>query len=127
MKRCLKWFCWLGAFVMVITSWGLPPESAEATDPPYWWQQAARQAAAEGYRLISAQDLAGLYNARAAFRIVDVRTDYEYRRGHLPGAVNLTFGPDERDRLRPAKKRLLTETLGPDKHLTVILYCRNYT
>ncbi len=52
-------------------------------------------------------------DARENFRLVDVREDNEWQRGHLPGALHLGRGVIERD---------IIETV-PDKNETLVLYC----
>lgn len=47
------------------------------------------------------------------FRLVDVREDREWERGHLPGAIHLGKGVIERD---------VRETI-PEKSETIVLYC----
>ena len=112
---------------MWMAVWLLSFPTAPAADVPIWWQRAAALAKEDGYRLISAADLVKLYASQTPFRIVDVRTDYEYDGGHLPAAVHLTVDPDDRYRLKPDKQKRFVAALGPEKHLTVVLYCRNYT
>lgn len=45
--------------------------------------------------------------------LVDVREDYEWDNGHLPGALHLSKGVIERD----------IENCIPDKEMEVLLYC----
>ncbi len=123
----MKWLRFLQAFGIWLSVWLQAFPTAIAAEKPTWWQQAETLAHEEGYRLISTADLAKLYTSKKAFRIIDVRTDYEFAQGHLPGAVHLTFDLDDRYRLKPYKRTLFVKALGPDKHMTVILYCRNYT
>jgi rhodanese-related sulfurtransferase len=47
------------------------------------------------------------------FRLVDVREDSEWSRGHLPGAIHLGKGVIERD----------IENAIPEKSETIVLYC----
>jgi rhodanese-related sulfurtransferase len=48
-----------------------------------------------------------------AFRLIDVREDSEWERGHLPGAMHLGRGVMERD----------IEELIPDTSSDIVLYC----
>jgi rhodanese-related sulfurtransferase len=48
-----------------------------------------------------------------AFRLIDVREDSEWERGHLPGAIHLGRGILERD----------IEALIPDTSADIVLYC----
>ena len=47
------------------------------------------------------------------FRLIDVREDNEWSRGHLPGAIHLGKGIIERD----------IENAVPEKSQSVVLYC----
>jgi rhodanese-related sulfurtransferase len=48
-----------------------------------------------------------------AFRLIDVREDSEWARGHLPGAIHLGRGILDRD----------IEALIPDTSADIVLYC----
>jgi len=52
-------------------------------------------------------------DAGEKFKLVDVREDNEWARGHLPGAIHLGKGVIERD----------IEMAVPDKSETLVLYC----
>src|SRR6266478_8847852 len=52
-------------------------------------------------------------DAGEKLKLVDVREDNEWARGHLPGAVHLGKGIIERD----------IEQTVPDKPATLVLYC----
>lgn len=47
------------------------------------------------------------------FRLIDVREDHEWEKGHIPGAVHLGRGILERD----------IEKLVPDAGTEIVLYC----
>ena len=52
-------------------------------------------------------------DAGEKIRLVDVREDSEWARGHVPGAIHLGKGVIERD----------IEQAIPDKEATIVLYC----
>jgi rhodanese-related sulfurtransferase len=52
-------------------------------------------------------------DAGEKLKLVDVREDSEWAKGHLPGAQHLSKGVIERD----------IETAVPDKNAEIILYC----
>ncbi|HEX4129163.1 MAG TPA: rhodanese-like domain-containing protein [Pirellulales bacterium] len=62
---------------------------------------------------IIAADVLTRLTGSAAPRIIDVREDHEWAKGHLPGATHLGRGILERD----------IEKLVPDPHTELILYC----
>ncbi len=79
------------------------------------------EAARGGYRLIDTDELARLYQQPPAnLLIVDTRQDWEFRSGHIKGAVDFPLEPGWWSRWR-AKGRL-SALLGPDKDRLVVFY-----
>ena len=79
------------------------------------------EAARGGYRLINTEELAKLYQQPPAnFLLVDTRQDWEYRSGHIKGAVNFPIEPTWWGRLRAQGR--LAALLGPDKDRLVVFY-----
>jgi hypothetical protein len=74
-----------------------------------------------GYRLITTEALAELYRQdRAKVLLVDTRQDWEYRSGHIKGAVNLPLEPTAWSRWRSQGR--LAALLGPDRGRLVVFY-----
>ena len=67
------------------------------------------------YRVIKPVDAKASIDAGLNPIIVDVREPYEFKAGHIPGAINLPLG-------NLAK---LAETQLPDKNALIYLYCRS--
>jgi 3-mercaptopyruvate sulfurtransferase SseA len=89
--------------------------------PPVTWQEVQAEAKRGGYRLISTAELA----ARARLEpqnlfLVDTRQEWEYRTGHLEGAVNFPIEPTWWARLK-ARGRLAA-LLGPDREKFIVFY-----
>ena len=79
------------------------------------------EAARGGYRLINTEELAKLYQQPPAnFLLVDTRQEWEYRTGHLQGAVNFPLEPTWWGRLT-ARGRLAA-LLGPDRNKFIVFY-----
>jgi 3-mercaptopyruvate sulfurtransferase SseA len=97
-----------------------------AEEKPIWWEQAELEAESEGYLLITPEELKGMNESGKPFLIVDVRPDYEYKRGHIVNAMNLEFHLGERLTLDPAKQRAFETLLGSDKDRTIVIYCRSF-
>lgn len=66
----------------------------------------------KGVAFMSVHEVHGRLGARERLRLVDVRSPEEYRKGHLPGAINLPVGF-----LKTAAKDL-------DPKAETILYCQ---
>jgi hypothetical protein len=95
---------------------GRPAAPYEATPA-----EVRAEAARGGYRLISTEELAKLYRQPPAnLLLVDTRQDWEYRSGHLKGAVNFPMEPTWVCRWR--SRGPLTKLLGPDKNRAVVFY-----
>ena len=74
-----------------------------------------------GYRLITTEALAELYRQPGAkVLLVDTRQDWEYRSGHIQGAVNLSLEPTAWSRWRSQGR--LAALLGPDQDRLVVFY-----
>ena len=79
------------------------------------------EAARGGYRLITTAALAELYRQdRARVLLVDTRQDWEYRSGHIEGAVNFPLEPTAWSRWRSQAR--LAALLGPDLDRLVVFY-----
>jgi rhodanese-related sulfurtransferase len=64
-------------------------------------------------REVGIADVQRMQAAREVFRLVDVREQDEWARGHIPGAEHLGKGIIERD----------VETVIPDHDARIVLYC----
>lgn len=93
----------------------LPPPR-EAT-----WADVQAEARRGGYQLITTAELAAHYRqAPKDLLLVDTRQDWEYRAGHIQGAVNFPLEPTWWSRWRA--RGPLAERLGPDKNRFIVFY-----
>jgi hypothetical protein len=85
------------------------------------WDDVLVEAKTGGYKIITTEELAKRYqkNPEILF-LVDTRQEWEYRTGHLEGAVNFSIEPTWWSRWRSASA--LETFLGPDKERTIIFY-----
>jgi predicted sulfurtransferase len=63
---------------------------------------------------LSAEQLKKLIDAKSALFLVDTRTEYEFRKGRIPGAVNIP----------PHRFDSLASLLPSDKGAHLVFYCR---
>jgi hypothetical protein len=85
------------------------------------WQDVLAEARAGGYKLISTEELAGLYRKEGAeLLLVDTRQEWEHRTGHIEGSLNFPMEPTWWARWRKADE--LEEFLGPDKDRAIVFY-----
>jgi hypothetical protein len=85
------------------------------------WEDVKAEAQSGGYRLITTEELAQRYRQDAGkLLLVDTRQDWEYRTGHIQGAVNFPIEPTAWGRWR--SERALSNFLGPDKDRLIVFY-----
>ena len=85
------------------------------------WDDVLAEAKAGGYRIITTEELSERYRKDVgSLLLVDTRQEWEYRTGHLKGAVNFPIEPTAWSRWRKASA--LESFLGPDKDRTLIFY-----
>jgi rhodanese-related sulfurtransferase len=65
-------------------------------------------------RVIDAEELRRILSADAGLVVIDNRTEYEYKQGHIPGAINIS----------QEKFRILATLLPKDKDTPLVFYCR---
>jgi predicted sulfurtransferase len=85
------------------------------------WDDVKAEARSGGYRLITTEELAQRYRQAAGkLLLVDTRQDWEYRSGHMKGAVNFPIEPSSWGRWR--SQGALAKFLGPDKDRSIVFY-----
>jgi hypothetical protein len=85
------------------------------------WEDVKAEAQNGGYRLITTEELAQRYRQDTGkLLLVDTRQDWEYRSGHIQGAVNLPLEPTAWSRWRSQGRT--AGLLGPDRNRLVIFY-----
>jgi len=85
------------------------------------WKDVQAEARNGGYRLINTEELAELYRQDSQkLLLVDTREEWEYRIGHIQGAVNFPLEPTWWTRWRSQAR--LASLLGPDKDRPVVFY-----
>ena len=93
---------------------------------PLWWPDAQERAETAGFNLIKFPKLKALIQSRKEVILLDVRPDYEYREGHIPGALNFEFHLGHRSGLDPERAQALKALLGQDRDRLIVTYCRNF-
>ena len=85
------------------------------------WDDVLAEGKNGGYQIITTDDLANRYQRDAKrLLLVDTRQEWEYRTGHLPGAVNFPMEPTAWARWSMASA--LEKFLGPDKNRALVFY-----
>lgn len=97
-----------------LTNRVVPPKQAT-------WDDVLAEGKNGDYQIITTEDLANLYQKDAgSVYLIDTRQEWEYRTGHLKGAVNFPMEPTAWARWRNASA--LETFLGPDKDRTLVFY-----
>jgi 3-mercaptopyruvate sulfurtransferase SseA len=85
------------------------------------WEDVVAEASHGGYQLISTDDLWDRYSKDPQrLLLVDTRQEWEYRTGHIKGALNFPMEPTWLSRWR--KKGELKQFLGSDKNRFLVFY-----
>ncbi|MFZ0927313.1 MAG: rhodanese-like domain-containing protein [Syntrophobacteraceae bacterium] len=85
------------------------------------WDDVLAEAKNGDYRLITTAELSERYREDSkSILLVDTRQEWEYRTGHIKGALNFPIEPTWWSRRSKASR--LETFLGPDKDRTVIFY-----
>jgi 3-mercaptopyruvate sulfurtransferase SseA len=85
------------------------------------WDDVVAEAKAGDYQIISTEELADRYRRDpAAVTMIDTRQEWEYRTGHIKGAVNFPMEPTAWARWKRADA--LEKFLGPDKNRLLVFY-----
>ena len=85
------------------------------------WEDVKAEAQSGGYRLITTEELSQRYRQEAGkLLLVDTRQDWEYRTGHIQGAVNFPIEPSAWGRWR--SQGALSKFLGTDKDRLIVFY-----
>jgi len=126
-------FSGVSFFAFLLISWMIFPSLSMGEmkgrtegNVPLWWPDTRKRAEAGGYELINFQELQALIKSKKKYVLLDVRPDYEYRDGHMPGAQNFEFHLGHRSGLEPERAEALKALLGKDRNRLLVTYCRNF-
>ena len=85
------------------------------------WNDVLTEASRGGYRIISTDELRQRYEEGPdKLLLVDTRQEWEYRTGHIKGALNFPMESTWMSRWR--NKGALKKFLGPDKERLLVFY-----
>jgi hypothetical protein len=85
------------------------------------WSEVLSEARRGGYRIIDTDALWQRYQKDPeTMLLVDTRQEWEYRTGHIKGALNFPIEPTWMSRWR--NKGALEKFLGPDKNRFIVFY-----
>ena len=111
----------LAFLVVTITVGALWLTNLSVTPKEATFEDVLSEAERGGYRLINTEDLWEHYKKdRKALLLVDTRQEWEFRTGHIKGALNFPMEPTWLSRWR--KKSDLKTFLWPDKNRLVVFY-----
>jgi predicted sulfurtransferase len=118
MNRHVLWLPALAltATILLLAQTARKPEPLQKT-----LENVRGEARSGGYRLITTEELWSWFQADSKdLLIVDTRQEWEYRTGHIRGAVNFPMEPTRLSRWR--KKSALAQLMGTDKNRTIVFY-----
>lgn len=112
---------WIALLAIVLTVGSLWLTNRAVTPRQASWDDVLREAKDGNYQIITTDELARRYQEDAdSLLLVDTRQEWEYRTGHLQGAVNFPMEPTAWARW--TKASALAELLGPDKNRLLVFY-----
>jgi len=119
MKKATISLVLIGAILMTVSALWFTSRSVTPKDAT--WDTVVTEAEVGGYKLITTQELAEIYKDKNSDRlIVDTRQNWEYRAGHIKGAVNFPIEPTAWSRWK--NKGDLETLLGPDTERLIVFY-----
>ena len=111
----------LSLIAIVVTIGALWLTNRSVTPKEAAWGDVAAEAEAGGYKLIRTEELWERYRENPdSLHMVDTRQEWEYRTGHIKGAVNFPMEPTGFSRWR--KKGDLETFLGSKKDRFIVFY-----
>ena len=111
----------LGMVAVAITMGTLWYTNRPAAPKEATWEDVLAEAETGGYRIISNMELWELVKSKPDnILLVDTRQEWEYRTGHINGALNFPMEPTGWSRWRNQKP--LANFLGPDKERLIVFY-----
>lgn len=111
----------LALMAVIITAVALWYNNRTVVPKEAAWGDVVAEAEAGGYRLISTGELHKRYQKKPdSMLLVDTRQQWEYRSGHIKGAVNFPMEPTWLSRWR--KKSDLEQLLGSDQERFIVFY-----
>ncbi len=111
----------LAVLAVTVTVVALWLTNGAVTPKETTWDDVVTEAQTGGYRLISTDDLWKRYSEnRQGLLLVDTRQEWEYRTGHVRGAVNFPMEPTWLARWQ--RKGDLGKFLGADKDRAIVFY-----
>jgi hypothetical protein len=111
----------LALVAVVITIFALRYTNRVVIPKKATWNDVLSEAKQGDYRIIGTDELWQRYQADSGnLLLVDTRQEWEYRTGHIKGAVNFPMEPTRWSRWR--KKGALEKFLGPDKNRFIVFY-----
>ena len=104
------------SFLLVGSGLSAPASGAESS-----MDTVRTEAERGGYKLITTDELAALYaEGGKDLVVIDTRQGWEYRAGHIAGAVHFPMEPTWWDRLK--SRRTLGKAIGPEKEKLLVFY-----
>ena len=114
------------SWIIVLLALCFCPSISSASEDEIWRTDAANEALEDGYQVIDTSGFAKLRESQPNLTVIDVRADYEFEAGHIPGAKNRELERGDRMGVAPAKQTEFESLAGPEKKRTGDIYCRSF-
>jgi predicted sulfurtransferase len=111
----------LALIAILVTIGALWFTNRSVTPKEATWEDVIAEAEIGGYKLITTEELWERYRKNQdSLLVVDTRQEWEYRTGHIKGAVNFPMEPTWFSRWQ--KKEALETLIGSDKDRFIVFY-----
>ena len=111
----------LALIAILVTIGALWFTNRSVTPKEATWDDVIAEADIGGYKLITTEELWERYRKNQdSLLVVDTRQEWEYRTGHIKGAVNFPMEPTWFSRWQ--KKEALETLIGSDKDRFIVFY-----
>jgi len=112
---------WFPLAVIVVTVGALWWTNLSVTPKKASWEDVLAEAGRGGYKIITVEELGTRFReAPERLLLVDTRQEWEFRTGHIKGALSFPMEPTWLSRWR--KSETLGSLLGPDKNRLIVFY-----
>jgi len=106
---------------VVLTAFGFWYSQRPVAPKQAGWDDVLAEAERGGYEIIATEDLAERYLGDSSdILLIDTRQEWEYRTGHIDGALNFPMEPTWWARWSKANE--LEKFLGPNKDQLLVFY-----
>ena len=121
-KKCALFVCLcIGFSLLAITGTGWAADKELENEK--FAVKFEREVERGGYKVVTTQELKGWLDQKKDMLIVDTLPADNFRKQHIPGAVNVEIQRPELTQMSDKMRADFEKLLGPNKDRTIVFYC----